>query len=63
MDEGSIMPEFELSDDGEFAEPIDTGYGVYSARRKTHHLPFFFAFSGVFACVIVWALYMSLSSH
>jgi hypothetical protein len=56
------MPEFELSDDGEFAEPIDTGYGVYSARRKTHHLPFFFAFSGVFACAIVWALYMSLSS-
>ena len=56
------MPEFELSDDGEFAEPIDTSYGVYSSRSRRSHLPVFFAFSSLFACVIVLALYLSLSS-
>jgi hypothetical protein len=58
-----LMPEFELSDDGEFTEAVDTGYGVYSARRKLSRLPFFFAFSGLFACGILLALvYFEISS-
>jgi hypothetical protein len=49
------MPEFELSDDGEFTEPVDTAYGVYSARRNFRRFPMIFAFSGLFACAIVVA--------
>lgn len=56
------MPEFELGDDGEFAEPVDSRYGVYSARRNTWHFPMLFALSSVFACTIIMALYLGFSS-
>ena len=56
------MSEFELGDDGEFAEPVDSGYGVYSARRKQSYFPMIFMLVGVFACAIVMAIYMGFSS-
>ena len=50
------MPqEFELGDDGEFAEAVDTRFGVYSARRKARHFPLFLALSSIFACAILFA--------
>ena len=56
------MPEFELSDDGEFAEPVDSSYGVYSARRSNWRFPMLFALSSVFACALIMALYVGFSS-
>ena len=42
-----------IGDDGEFKEPVDADYGVYSVYRRGTLLRVHLAVSGVFACAIV----------
>lgn len=57
------MPEFELGDDGEFTEAVDSRYGVYSARPQQKRFPIWLIFGSVCACAIVFAvLYAGFSA-
>jgi hypothetical protein len=47
-----------LGDDGEFKEPVDSGFGVYSLHRHGYWWRISAAMFGMFACaliaVVVW---------